>query len=69
MSLKALHIVFVISSVLLAFGFAAWLLNEYFRNGQSVGYLAGGVASVVSGVALVLYGKFVLEKLKKISFL
>ena len=69
MSLKALHIIFVTASTLLAFGFAAWLMNEHLTNGASVNYLVFGIVSALTGVGLIAYGRFFLKKLKNISYL
>lgn len=68
MSLKAFHIVFIIASILLAFGFAAWALV----NGREAGegallWFAAG--SGAAGCALVGYFAFVLKKLKHESYL
>ena len=68
MSLKAFHIVFVVASILLAFGFGAWSFREYSSN-DGLGNLVFGVGSTVSGVALVFYGRSILRKLKDISYL
>ena len=32
MSLKAFHLVFIIASILLAFGFGVWLAEQYFST-------------------------------------
>jgi len=68
MSLKALHIVFITCSTLLAFSFGVWELNAYFTN-DSVTDLAAGTLSLVGGVGLIWYGKYFLKKLKNISYL
>lgn len=68
MSLKAFHIVFVSASILLSLGFGGWSLVNYFHGGASSD-LAYGLASFAVAVALVFYGKFVLKKLKNISYL
>ena len=68
MSLKAFHIVFVAASTLLAFGFGAWELQDYFATGERQG-LWFGIFSLLAGVALIWYGKIVLKKLKHISYL
>ena len=68
MSLKALHIVFVTASTLLAFGFGAWELKAYQVSEQRMDLILG-VGALVSGVALIVYGKMVLKKLKHISYL
>ena len=68
MSLKAFHIVFVIASILLAFGFAVWSLMTY-SDGRRLIDLIFGIVSALSGVGLVIYGRYVLRKLKHISYL
>lgn len=68
MSLKAFHVVFITFSILLAFGFAAWELVAY-GDGRRTVDLAFGIGSAVAGVALIVYGRYVLKKLKHISYL
>ena len=68
MSLKAFHLVFITASVLLAFGFGAWSLVGYSDYGRTVD-LVFGVGSVGIGVGLIVYGRYVLKKLKHISYL
>ncbi|MBC8003485.1 MAG: hypothetical protein H7X97_12935 [Opitutaceae bacterium] len=68
MSLKALHIVFVTASTLLAFGFGAWELKAYQLSEQRIDLIMG-IGGLVSGLALIVYGKMVLKKLKHISYL
>ena len=68
MSLKAFHIVFVTLSILLAFGFAAWCFTQYGDSRRNAD-LIYGLGSVAVGVGLIFYGKYVLRKLKNISYL
>ena len=68
MSLKAFHVVFIIASILLAFGFAAWALKNHSAGGQA-SLLYYGIGSAVAGVGLVGYFAYVLKKLKKVSYL
>ena len=68
MSLKALHIVFIVASIVLAFGFGAWSLNAYKEEGAQSN-LWFGIGSLAAGVLLIVYGKAVLKKLKDISYL
>ncbi|PYJ87502.1 MAG: hypothetical protein DME22_01395 [Verrucomicrobia bacterium] len=68
MSLKAFHIVFVIASILLAFGFGAWSYFDY-RDQGATADLVYAIASTLAGVILVIYFKAVLRKLKNISYL
>ena len=68
MSLKAFHVVFIAASILLAFGFGVWSLLSY-RDDSRTSDLVFGVGSLLAGVALVVYGGFVLRKLKNIRYL
>lgn len=68
MSLKAFHIVFIVASILLAFGFAAWSFVSYFHNGPLL-HLWLAIGALLSGIVLVCYSKYFLRKLKDISYL
>jgi hypothetical protein len=68
MSLKAFHIVFIVASILVAFGCGAWACWQYSQHG-GVANLIFGAASIPAGIALIFYGKYVLKKLKDISYL
>ncbi len=68
MSLKAFHIMVIVASTLLALGFGVWELVQY-ADGKSALDLVLGIVSLVAGVGLIFYGKYVLRKLKNISYL
>lgn len=68
MSLKAFHIVFITASVLLSFGFGAWSLVGYSDYGRTADLIFGAV-SIAIGVGLIAYGRYVLKKLRGISYL
>ena len=68
MSLKALHIVFIVASIVLALGFGAWCLDDY-AHGGTRSHLWFGIGSIVAGLGLIVYGWAVLKKLKNISYL
>ncbi|MBG90056.1 MAG: hypothetical protein CMO80_24595 [Verrucomicrobiales bacterium] len=68
MSLKAIHIVLIISSILLAFGFGAFELHRY-QSGREMVDLVLGAGSSVAGLALLIYGFFFLKKTRHISYL
>ena len=68
MSLKAFHIVFITVSTVLAAGFGLWSLQNYFAGEDGLN-LIFGIGSLLAGVALVIYGKYFLKKLKKVSYL
>ena len=55
MSLRAFHLLFIAVSVVLAAFFAAWATSQY-RVQHEIGYALAGVASVVVGGVLIVYG-------------
>lgn len=69
MSLKTFHIIFVGSAVLLSVFMSVWFGLEYFTRGGGAGNLVMAAASAAGGVALFIYGRRFLEKLKHISYL
>ena len=69
MSLKAFHIAFITSAVLLALGFGVWSFVNYLSGSGTTLDLVYVVASGVLAVALVVYGRYFLKKLKHISYL
>jgi len=69
MSLKTFHILFIVAATALAFGFGAWEVKHYV-DGQASGLeLALGILSLVLGVALIVYGRYFLRKLRDVSYL
>lgn len=66
MSLKAFHIVFVISTILLCFGFGAWAIHNRLQGGGMVEFVLGLLA-LAGGLAMMVYFKAVLKKLRDIS--
>jgi len=68
MSLKAFHIIFIAASTLLAFGFGAWWLVQFFNDGKLLELLFA-ILSALAGAALIFYGRYFLKKLKDISYL
>lgn len=69
MSLKAFHILFVVASTLLTAGFGLWSLREYLSGEGTTGNLVMGVISLTLSVVLIWYGRYVLQKLRHISYL
>jgi hypothetical protein len=69
MSLKAVHIVFVIASCLMTIFFGVWAFREYFSGHGTPAHLLYGVLSIVALAALLFYGKYFLKKLKHINYL
>lgn len=68
MSLKAIHIVFVLASISLTAGLGAWSLRNYRASGTRED-LWWTIGSFAVALALVIYGRFVLKKLKNIGYL
>ena len=68
MSLKAFHLVFIIASIVLAFGFGAWLVKTFFAEG-GVMNLVFAALSFAAGVGLIFYERYFLKKTKNVSYL
>lgn len=68
MSLKMFHVVFVACSLILSTGLAVWAFGNYRATGSPMD-LAYAVGSIVASVALLIYGRVFLKKLKNISYL
>ncbi|MBN8248093.1 MAG: hypothetical protein J0L84_11680 [Verrucomicrobia bacterium] len=68
MSLKAFHVVFVAVSILLTLVVSSWSFGNY-RDGGSARDLAFGIASLLAGAGLAVYGRVFLKKFKNISYL
>ena len=68
MSLKAFHLVFIIASIVLAFGFGIWLAVAFFQQG-GVMNLIFAIASFGAGVGLIFYERYFLKKTKNLSYL
>lgn len=65
MSIKYVHIVFVIAVTLLALGFAWWCFFSP-ESPQTTAYYAGGAAGVIVAFGAIAYGVWVWKKLKRI---
>ena len=68
MSLKAFHIVFIISSTLLAVGVGVWCVWVNLVEGAPI-YLAGAIASFVTALALIIYGVWFYRKMKRLRII
>lgn len=68
MSLKAFHIVFITSAVILAVFLGGWCLFEFFTHTHRIGDLLLGLLSLAGSVGLVVYGRYFLKKLKNIDY-
>ncbi|HEU5124086.1 MAG TPA: hypothetical protein VFW05_08495 [Verrucomicrobiae bacterium] len=68
MSLKAFHLIFVTALSSLAFGCSAWKFKVY-ADESARPDLLWAIAALLGGVAVLVYGKYFLKKLKNVSFL
>lgn len=67
MSLKGVHIAFIVVSLILCAGFGAWAIADWRESGESIS-LYMGVGSFVGGIVLAIYGVWFLKKLRGVSF-
>lgn len=68
MSLKAFHIIFVIVTVLTTLVVGGLFAKQFLQVGGMWNGL-GAVGSMAAAVGLIYYGKYVLKKLKHLSYL
>jgi len=68
MSLKAFHLVFIIASIVLAFGFGIWAAVVFFKGGGVINLIVA-LVSFGAGLGLVFYERYFLKKTKNISYL
>lgn len=68
MSLKAFHLVFIVASIVLAFGFGVWLVVDFFQEGGIL-KLIFAVVSFGVGIGLIFYERYFLKKTKNVSYL
>jgi uncharacterized membrane protein YciS (DUF1049 family) len=66
MSLKIVHIVFVVSAIALSLGVGAQQLVA-FHGGGGNGALVSGLFWVAAGITLMVYGRRVVRKLRQLS--
>jgi len=67
MSLKTFHLIFISTAIAMALGCGIWELKDYWTNSGGVTELIFGVGSLVVAVALVIYERYFLKKLKKVN--
>lgn len=66
MSLKAVHIVFIVACILLCFLVGAWGVQQYRAQGDGAG-LAIGLLFYFSGLVLVVYGLKFVRKIRELG--
>ena len=69
MSLKAFHVLFITASSALAFGCCIWGLKDFFSQDGRTSDLIFGLGSFAVGIGLILYERYFLKKLKRVSYL
>ena len=69
MSLKAFHVIFITAASAMAFGCGVWGIKNYFSPDGRPVELIFGIGSILAGVALIIYERYFLKKLKNISYL
>ena len=67
MSLKAVHVFFVIVATLIAGGFGVWAIQQYTTTGSS-GDLLLTILAVSAAISLPIYGVWFLKKMKKVGY-
>ena len=69
MSLKAFHVIFITAASAMAFGCGVWGIKNYFSPDGRVMELIFGIGAILIGIALIIYERYFLKKLKNISYL
>ena len=67
MSIKAVHIVVIAASILLAFGCGGWALYAYAQQ-PAAAALAGGGLATAGGLVLLWYLNRVVRKFRRIAY-
>ena len=69
MSLKAFHIFFIAVAAIFSTGLGVWsLAHGLYRSGGPL-YLVLGPSCFLGSIALIVYGRRFLEKMKDVSYL
>ena len=70
MSLKTFHLIFITASSALAFGCGVWELKNAWaaEEGRTLHALVG-VGAILAGIALIIYERYFLKKLKNVGYL
>jgi len=69
MSLKAVHLIFVNALTALSFGCAIWKFVDYRGENGTPGDLRFSLVAAGVGILVIIYGRYFLKKLKKMSYL
>jgi len=69
MSLKAFHVIFITASSALAFGCGVWELKNFFSTEGRALDVVFAIGAFAAGIALIVYERYFLKKLKNVSYL
>lgn len=69
MSLKTFHIVFVALTTVVSLFVGVWSFVQYFSEGRESSDLAMGIGGLLAACVLLIYGRYVLKKLRHIGYL
>ena len=69
MSLKTFHIIFVVLTTVVSLFISAWSFVQYFSEERETSDLAMGIGGAFAACVLLVYGRYVLKKLRYISYL
>lgn len=69
MSLKTFHIIFVALTTVVSLFISAWSFVQYFSEGGETSDLAMGIGGALAVCVLLVYGRYVLKKLRHIGYL
>jgi hypothetical protein len=68
MSLKAFHLIFISAASAMCVGCGIWGVKNFFSGGGTFDLLFG-IGAFIAGIALLLYERYFLKKLKNVSYL
>lgn len=66
MSLKTVHVIFILCSIALTLMMARWALDQYLASNQP-GFFATAIGSFVAGGILIFYLFHILRKFREMS--
>ncbi len=69
MSLKTFHLIFITAATALCFGCGIWGLKDYWAADGRALDLFFGLGSFAAAAGLILYERYFLKKLKRLSYL
>lgn len=69
MSLKTFHIIFVLLTSVVSMFISAWSFVQYFSEERETSDLLMGIGGALAVCVLLVYGRYVLKKLRHIGYL